>query len=339
MPPEFFPGVELARGLYDDVLAPTLNATPHAAARIGWGSDVFGFDDERSTDHGWGPRAQIFVPPEDVPAVAARIEAALPEHYRGWPVRFGWDDVAIQHHVEVATLGPWLEQRLGLDPLIGIETADWLMLPQQRLLEVTAGAVFHDRVGELEAARRRLAWYPRDVWLWLLACAWRRLEHEEAFVARAAEVGDTLGSRLIAGRQVRELMRLAFLLERRYAPYSKWLGSAFRQLDAASTLEAPLLAALGGGEDGLVAAFEDVARRHNALGLTRELEPTVRRFHGRPFRVIGAERFADACRERIEDPWLCSLPLVGSVDQATDSTEILTHPQRARRLRNLYRSD
>jgi hypothetical protein len=132
MPPEFLPGVELSRGLYDDVLVPILGATPHAAARIGWGSDVLGFDDERSTDHGWGPRAQIFVRPEDVPAVAARIEAALPEHYRGWPVRFGWDDVAIQHHVEVATLGPWLEQRLGLDPLIGIETADWLMLPQQR---------------------------------------------------------------------------------------------------------------------------------------------------------------------------------------------------------------
>jgi hypothetical protein len=204
---------------------------------------------------------------------------------------------------------------------------------------VTAGAVFHDPLCELRAARRTLAWYPRDVWLWLLACAWRRVEHEEAMVARAAEVGDILGSRLIAARLVRELMRLAFLLERRYAPYSKWLGSAFQQLEAATTLGVPLLAAMSGDEDGLVAALEDLACRHNALALTRELDPTVRRFHARPFRVIGAERFAEACRERIEDPWLRSLPLVGSADQATDLTEIFSQPRRARRLYDLYQPD
>ncbi len=129
------------------------------------------------------------------------------------------------------------------------------------------------------------------------------------------------------------------MIERRYAPYSKWLGSAFRRLEAAATLEAPLRAALDGDEDGLVEALEDVARRHNALGLTRAVEPAARLFHERPFRVIGGDRFADACRERIRDPWLRSLPLVGSVDQAADSTDVLAYPLRARRLRDLYVPD
>jgi hypothetical protein len=44
---------------------------------------------------------------------------------------------------------------------------------------------------------------------------------------RCAEVGDELGSRVVAARLVREVMHLAFLLEQQYLPYSKWLGTAF----------------------------------------------------------------------------------------------------------------
>ena len=109
------------------------------------------------------------------------------------------------HHVEVAELGTWLAQRIGFDPRAGISTRHWLCAPQQRLLEVTSGAVFHDDDGELAAVRAALAWYPDDVWLWLLACQWRRLDQEEPFVGRAAEVGDELGSRVVAARLVRDV--------------------------------------------------------------------------------------------------------------------------------------
>lgn len=102
----------------------------------------------------------------------------------------------MQHHVEVSALGPWLEAQLGFDASCGIETRDWLTVSQQRLLEVTTGAVFHDGLGELDAVRRSLAWYPRDVWLWLLACGWRRIAQEEAFVGRTREADDELGSRI-----------------------------------------------------------------------------------------------------------------------------------------------
>ena len=57
----FIPGVELARHFYDEAIAPLLGDVKHSAALLGWGSDVLGFDTERSTDHGWGPRLQILV--------------------------------------------------------------------------------------------------------------------------------------------------------------------------------------------------------------------------------------------------------------------------------------
>ena len=325
----FVPGVELSRAFYDEAVAPLLAGEEHAAALVGAGSDVLGYDTVRSTDHGWGPRMQLFVDGDRVAAVREAIDAGLPDEFRGWPTRYGWDEVPVSHHVDVAPLGEWLEGRLGFDPRGGISTRHWLATPQQILLELTSGGVFNDRGGELASVRAALAWYPDDVWLWLLACQWRRLDQEEAFVGRTAEVGDELGSRVVASRLVRDCMRLAFLLERRYAPYSKWLGSAFAQLDSAVALQSPLPDVLSAEsydarEDALVAVVEELARLHNAAGVTRPAETTVRRFYTRPFRVLGSARFVDACLERVTDPWLKSLPLVGAIDQYVDSVDVLS---------------
>src|SRR5262249_47863953 len=102
---------------------------------------------------------------ERVPPVRAAIDARLPHEFRGWPTRFGWDAVPVSHHVEVASLAAWLQARLGFDPSRGIRFEQWLSTPQQQLLEVTAGAVFHDPLGQLGSVRRSLAWYPDQVWL------------------------------------------------------------------------------------------------------------------------------------------------------------------------------
>jgi len=269
------------------------------------------------------------------------VESGLPASFRGWPTRFGWDEHPVVHHVEVTTLGASLVDNLGFDPRAGMTTRDWLTTPQQLLLGVTAGAVFHDGLGELAPLRRELEWYPQEAWLWLLACQWRRLDQEEPFVGRTAEVGDELGSRVLAGRAARDLMRLCFLLERRYAPYSKWLGSAFAQLEAAAELTPLLEAAVSATdfasrEEALSRAFELVAARHNELGLTAAVEPTVRLFNNRPFRVLGSGRFVEACSAGISDPWLRSLPLLGSIDQLADSTDVLSYPSVARRFAAVY---
>ena len=62
----------------------------------------------------------------------------------------------------------------------------------------------------------------------------------------------------------------------------------------------------------------------------------MRLFHSRPFRVLGSGRFVDACLERITDPWLRSLPLVGGIDQFVDSTDVLSDPATARRAARIY---
>src|SRR5690606_11764447 len=143
-----------------------------------------------------------------------------------------------------------------------------------------------------------------DVWLYLLAAGWTRIGQEEHLMPRAGYVGDELGSALIGSRLVRDVMSLCFLMERRYAPYPQWFGSAFLQLACAAELS-PLLwqaqraASWQEREAALAGAFAVLARMHNTLGLTPPLPEAVSPFHDRPFRVIHGERFAEALRAQI----------------------------------------
>ena len=280
--PTFMPARELVGAFYREIVGPLLADRSHAAALLGWGSDVLGFDTERSTDHGWGPRLLVFLDDDaDVPAVNQRVATGLPERFQGWPVRYGWDEVPADHRVTVTTLSGWLIDHLGVDATLGMGPIDWLVTPQQRLLGVTSGAVYADQTGELTRVRNRLAWYPDDVWRWLLACQWRRLAQEEAFVQRTAEVGDELGSAVIANRLARDVMRLALLLERRYAPYSKWLGTAFARLDQTDGLGRHLEAAVHA---------RDLEQREPALARAYEASraaTTVRRSPNRWIRPCG----------------------------------------------------
>jgi hypothetical protein len=123
--------------------------------------------------------------------------------------------------VEVATLDDWLLRQLGFDPRTDLTTARWLDLSQQRLLHVTAGAVFRDDTGELTAIRKLLHWYPRDVWLWMMAAQWHFIGNAEPQIGRTAKASDPRGSALVASALVRLMMQLCFLQERRYWPYAK----------------------------------------------------------------------------------------------------------------------
>ncbi|MFF2656470.1 DUF4037 domain-containing protein [Kitasatospora sp. NPDC058032] len=341
----FVPGLELSRLLHEEAVRPILAAAHpglrYAAARLGAGSEVLGLDTPRSTDHDWGPRLDLFLPTEDAarlrPDLTRLFAERLPRTLRGRPTRYRTGDDPngpVDHRVVVHDLTAWLTDRLGPPGDLGV--ADWLAFPQQRLAEVTGGAVFHDGTGELSAVRSALAWYPDQVWRYLLACQWQRIAQEEAFTGRCAEVGDELGSAVTAGRLVRDLMRLCLLLERRYAPYGKWLGSAFARLAVAPRLTPSLRGALAADtyperERHLCAAYETAAALHNATGLTPPVDPATRPYHSRPYRVLRADRFVRALTATLTDPALQARPLIGGADQWVDNTDALTRPSMLRR--------
>lgn len=343
-------GIELSRRFYLEVVQPWLpTAAPglrHSAALIGYGSELLGFDDEMSRDHNWGPRVHLLVSREDFDQHAHRLigafSAIVPSQFLGEPI--GWRNRphppaggrhaagAIDHGLEIHTLEGRLEGALALKSGVDLDPLQWLGLSEQRLLSFTAGAVFHDDDNRLSQARAALAYFPRDVWLYKIACQWRRIAEEQAFVGRAGMAGDDLGSRVIAGRLVRDVMRMAFLLERQYAPYSKWFGSAFARLPLAETL-LPLLDKALRAEDwqargeALADAYLVLAKRQLADGVGDRFEPVIGPYHERPFATINTDDIGEATSGAIEDPVIKALPIVGSLDQVTDSTPVLEDPR------------
>jgi hypothetical protein len=252
------------------------------------------------------------------------------------------DSGPINHYVRLDSVRDFFCSYLGYDPASEPRVVDWLTFPEQRLRTIASGRVFHDGLGELRAIQDRLHYYPREIWLYLLAAQWRRISQEEAFLGRCGDVGDELGSRLIAARLVGDLIKLCFLMERQYAPYSKWFGTAFARLECADKL-APILNRVLDApwwqerEKALSLAYETVATMHNTLRITHPLPTQVSQFHGRPYRVIHADRFADALRETITDQEIKRLPVhLGAIDQFVNSTDLLERPDRIQALRGLF---
>ena len=165
-------------------------------------------------------------------------------------------------------------------------------------------------------------------------------------MSRAGHAGDELGSALIGARLGHDAMALCFLMERRYAPYAKWFGTAFNQLSSAAQLTPHLQVLLSaahwpGREAALCEIGIQLAQFHNQLGLTPPQAAEVQPFFSRPFKVIGAGRFVSALLETITDPLVQNLvqrPLIGSIDQWSDNTDLRSNPEWRVAVRSFYRS-
>jgi hypothetical protein len=360
--PQFIPGIELSRRYFHEAVEPVLAAAfprlAYGAALIGYGSEVQGFDTAMSTDHNWGPRLLLFLGADDLAALEgdlrAALEAGVAETFLGWPTRIEIDTGATGRQraalrIEAHALADWVWGWLGIDASREPPWRAWLGIPEQRLIDVTAGAVYRDDRGELAALRARLAFFPRDVWLHKLACQWARIGQEQAFIGRTGDLGDDLGSRILTARLARDVMRLAFLTERRYAPYPKWFGTAFAGLGCAAEI-GPLLATALRADDrrqrerGIAGAALGLAELHLRLGHPGALVPRLSTFSemvrapghppshngvapDRDFTVINADALAGAIRAEIRDPEIRALSPVGAVDQFSDSTDLLSWPR------------
>jgi len=358
--PPFTPGLALSERFFRTAVEPLLAVhvpdLRYAAARLGRGSDVMGFDTPQSRDHHWGPKVTIFLDEEHLArhgeSIVTMLGNELPFTIDGYPTHFDQPSVdggflaftaqrPIAHGVDVTTVARFTRDYLGVDATASIPERAWVTIPSQRLRTVRAGRVFRDDIG-LSAVRERLHWYPRDVWLYRLANQWRRIDQEEPWVGRCGDVGDDLGSRIVATRLIVELMRLCFLIECEYWPYFKWFGTAFSRLRCAAEL-LPIFRDVLSAPDwtsreaALGRAYVRVGEMHNALGVTRSIEPRLAPFFARPYQVPHAMRFADALYQAVHSPVVLALPqYVGAVDQFADSTDVLDDLPTARALGTIF---
>jgi len=202
-----------------------------AAGLVGLGSDCLGFDDEFSRDHDWGPGFCLWLGKADYD----RIGSALLEAYNRLPPVFeGFE----------RTTSEWGDRRVGVFEtgtfyrrLLGRADApeslsDWLRLQENNLSVSTSGEVFYDPLGEFSGIRRKLlAFYPDDVRIVKMAARCMVIGQSGQYnYLRSMWRHDYFAAQYAETKFCADVMSLAFLLNRRYAPYYKWLMRGVRQL-------------------------------------------------------------------------------------------------------------
>lgn len=217
---EFIKGRALSEGFFFDAAKPLLDAhfpdLVYSAGLLGFGSDVLGYDDSTSTDHMWGPRFYLFLRGDDLKRrdeILRALSESLPRTYKGYSVHFSAPEpggVGIRH-MQPADAGPvsplifissfddYLDQYLGTHDLEHLTAADWLAFSEHRLLALNAGKLFVDGL-QIQKRLEPVRFYPKDIWLYLIASNWSLIAEEQAFVKRCAVVGDALGLKLVCTR-------------------------------------------------------------------------------------------------------------------------------------------
>ncbi len=259
-------GLELSRALFGECLLPRLRAdAPEllpflAAGLVGEGSECFGFDDERSRDHDWGASLCLWLPddaPEDAFRTLDTLLDALPEHFRGVPLR-----LRAPGRTGVFRVGAFYRALIGR-PDAPERAEDWLSVPEPSLAAATNGSVFYDGAGAFGAVRERLlSYYPEDVRRVRLArCAALAGQTGQYNYARCLLRGERAAAQVIRGRFLENAAALVFLLNRRYRPFYKWTYRALRALPLLGAETDALAEELSGLPDGPEAAavIEEIA--------------------------------------------------------------------------------
>ena len=163
----FIKSLDLNRLFYAEVVRPLLDehfsGLPHAAALLGSGSEVLGFDTHMSADHDWGPGLTLFLGEEmNKKAITEIFAHHLPASFYGYSTRFAKADrdpghfvtakadaQTLHHRIVVTTLGQFVRRQLNVDLSDSFSAAAWLTFPSQRLRGITDGEVYFDAVGDL----------------------------------------------------------------------------------------------------------------------------------------------------------------------------------------------
>ena len=347
-------GLQLAKEFYFDCVrqiiaehAPELESVC-AAGLLGWGSDVLGNDDELSRDHEWGPRLLLFLPGAEHSRFAKRLDRilseSLPPTFRGFPTRFVrekrlWDSLVMsdspegRHHVAITTFERFLELALGFKD--GPQRdLDWLFVPEQRLLEFVSGEIFSDPTGKITHLREALSYFPVVVWKYRLAYAFESLGWDLDLVSQCGKRGDVLSMHLNISTSVERIMKLVFLLNKRYCPgYPKWLQREFSKLSFVAAEIEPLLREAFVSDEWtkvemcLNEALQIAYQRLKEFPEFSHLPEHMGRREFRGISVTATQPVARAILDTIEGP-LGKLRILGapygSVDQWVTNQDILT---------------
>jgi hypothetical protein len=231
-------GLELSRQYYLAFGKPMLETKfPELVERIavglvGEGSDCLGFDDQTSQDHDWGAGFSLWLTDADASQYGKDLQAEydrLPDLFQGYPKKIPGE--MAQGRVGVLKTSDFYRRYTGSsDGPHSLQ--EWLRVPENFLATATNGQIFADVLGEFTHIRERLlGFYPEDVRLKLIAKRCATIAQAGQYnVPRAIGRGEWVAAQLALAEYCQATCSLVYLLNRRYAPFAKWLHHGIKDL-------------------------------------------------------------------------------------------------------------
>jgi hypothetical protein len=133
--------------------------------------------------------------------------------------------------VALASLEHHLISTIGLDHPPA-SYAEWLAIPEEDIIHIIAGDVWHDPSQRFSAVRAALTnYYPEPVRLRRLAHWCRYFSGMGVYALKRALLRDNiLYASTTFARALHWGVQMAFMLDRTYYPYDKWLTTMFHKL-------------------------------------------------------------------------------------------------------------
>ena len=230
--------IDISKGFFEEYVRPLLATRfPDEFAQMacgvwGLGSEALRLDDDLSRDHHFGLRIDAIMPLELLqtrwPAVQAILESDLPREYMGHSLV---ERAVVGAGIAPDSLRGFLTRTIGFDHPPRTDQ-EWLSIPEEDVIHVINGEVWHDPSGRFTAVRNTLnGYYPEPVRLRRLAHWCRYYSGMGVYALKRALLRDNEYYASVAfAKSVRWGMQMAFMLDRVYYPYDKWMLAFFKRL-------------------------------------------------------------------------------------------------------------
>ena len=224
-------GMELSRLYYEEVCKPVIEKEAGeltertAVGLVGEGSECYGYDDEISRDHDFGPSCCFWLTKEDYRIYGGKLREildSLPKSFMSFPA------------LKMSEWGGGRRGVLNTESFYrkftgkenGPETLDeWRMIPETNLSIVTNGSVFSDPLGEFTKIRNRLLeYYPEDIRLDKIASRCMKIAQSGQYnLGRCLKRGEFVAARIAEAEFISESIYMIYLLNKKYMPFYKWM--------------------------------------------------------------------------------------------------------------------
>ena len=246
-------GLDAARKLYIEKGADMIHERfPEYEGRIavglaGAGSQCLGFDDEISRDHDFEPGFCLWLTDPDNDKFGLALAREARALFGGRVSRasaLGTPGVGV---MRISDFYRRFTGRSGAPE----SWQDWLYLPSYALAQAVSGEVFRDDLGEFSRIRNEIACgMPEDVRRKKLAARLALMAQSGQYnYSRCLAHGEDGAAMLAMNEFVRNTAEAVFLLNRRHAPYYKWLLRGMRGLEKLGELADALEFLLTGDND------------------------------------------------------------------------------------------